>query len=77
MERILGLLDTLESMICDSFKMPLTGKTMVNEAEVLAIIDKIRLVIQSGDRPIMKSNKREIETPAPRQPELVEVYSAP
>lgn len=45
---ILGLLDTLESVILDGFKIPLTKKTIVNEEELLSIIDKIRLVIQGG-----------------------------
>lgn len=45
---ILGLLDTLESMILDGFKIPLTSKTVVNEEELLNLIDKIRLVIQGG-----------------------------
>ena len=46
---ILGLLDTLESMILDGFKIPLSKKTMVNEEKVLAVIDKIRLVAQGGE----------------------------
>lgn len=54
MERILGLLETLESMICDSIKIPLTGKTLVNEADLLAVIDKIRLVLQSGEKILPK-----------------------
>ncbi|MBU0686360.1 MAG: hypothetical protein KKB81_00715 [Candidatus Margulisbacteria bacterium] len=45
---ILGLLDALESLVLDGFKIPLSRKTMVNEEKVLAIIDKIRLVAQSG-----------------------------
>ena len=52
MDKILGLLDALESMILDSLKIPMTGKTLINEAEVLAVIDKIRLVMQ-GDPGIM------------------------
>ncbi|MFA6431642.1 MAG: hypothetical protein WCV91_04615 [Candidatus Margulisiibacteriota bacterium] len=45
---ILGLLDTLESIILDSSKVPFTKKVMVDEEKVLAIIDKIRLVLQGG-----------------------------
>lgn len=45
---ILGLLDTLESMILDGAKIPLTRKIMVDEEKVLAVIDKMRLVIQGG-----------------------------
>lgn len=45
---ILGLLDALESLILDGFKFPLSRKVMVDEERVLALIDKIRLVAQSG-----------------------------
>jgi len=45
---ILGLLDTLESMILDGRKVPLTKRVLINEDKVLAVIDKMRLVIQSG-----------------------------
>ena len=45
---ILGLLDTLESFILDSTKIPFTKKIVVDEEKVLATIDKIRLVIQGG-----------------------------
>lgn len=45
---ILGLLDTLESMILDGSKIPLTKKIIINEEKILAVIDKMRLVIQSG-----------------------------
>lgn len=45
---ILGLLDALESLILEGFKVPIINKTMVNEDKLLAIIDKIRLVAESG-----------------------------
>ncbi|MFA6169557.1 MAG: hypothetical protein WCW67_02230 [Candidatus Margulisiibacteriota bacterium] len=45
---ILGLLDTLESVILDSTKIPFSKKVIVDEAKVLSIIDKIRLVTQGG-----------------------------
>ncbi len=45
---ILGLLDALESMILDSFKLPFTKKLVINEDKILAVIDKIRLVAQGG-----------------------------
>jgi glycerate kinase len=45
---ILGLLDTLESMILDGTKIPLTKKVIINEEKILAVIDKMRLVIQGG-----------------------------
>ena len=46
---ILGLLDTLESILLDGFKVPFTKKVMVNEEKILSIIDKMRLVIQGGE----------------------------
>lgn len=45
---ILGLLDTLESMILDSSKIPFTKKIVADEESLLGIIDKMRLVIQGG-----------------------------
>jgi len=45
---ILGLLDTLESMILEGFRIPLSRKTMIDEEKVLQVIDKIRLVSQGG-----------------------------
>lgn len=45
---ILGLLDALESMLLDGFKIPLTKKTLVNEERILSVIDKMRMVIQGG-----------------------------
>jgi hypothetical protein len=44
----LGLLDTLESIILDGFKVPFSKKIMVDEEKLLSIIDKMRLVIQGG-----------------------------
>jgi len=44
--QILGIIDTLESVICDSPKIPFTGKTLINESEVLSLLDKVRLVCQ-------------------------------
>ena len=45
---ILGLLDTLESTILDSTKIPMTKKIIINEEQILELIDKIRLVAQGG-----------------------------
>lgn len=68
MERILGLLDTLESMICDSTKIPFTGKTLINETDILAVIDKIRLVAQSDDKGMPKNFRKEPESPQVLKP---------
>ena len=45
---ILGLLDTLESIILDSTKVPFSKKVIVDEDKLLSLIDKIRLVMQGG-----------------------------
>ncbi|MFA4844863.1 MAG: hypothetical protein WC632_07970 [Candidatus Margulisiibacteriota bacterium] len=45
---ILGLIDTLESMILDSTRVPFTKKLLVDEEKVLKLIDKIRIVVQGG-----------------------------
>lgn len=52
---ILGLLDTLESMILEGFRIPLTKKTMINEEKVLQVVDKIRLVAQGGGDLVKKA----------------------
>ncbi|MFC1511053.1 hypothetical protein ACFL5U_01540 [Candidatus Margulisiibacteriota bacterium] len=44
----LGLLDTLESIILDSTKVPFSKKLIIDEEKVLGVIDKMRLVIQGG-----------------------------
>ena len=64
MDKILGLLDTLESLILDSMKIPMTGKTLINEADVLAVIDKIRLVMQGDPGIIMRSPQEKQESQA-------------
>ena len=56
---ILGLLDTLEAMILDGFKIPLSKRTIVNEEKLLAVIDKMRLVIQGGEDFAKKAIDRE------------------
>jgi len=75
---ILGLLDTLESLILDGFKIPLTKKTLVNEEQILSIIDKIRLVVQGGEdfarsaigrEKIMTQRSLEVNA-APQAPEV-------
>ena len=45
---ILGLIDTLESMVLDSTRIPFTKKLLVDEEKVLKLIDKIRNVVQGG-----------------------------
>jgi hypothetical protein len=45
---ILGLLDHLESIVLDSAKLPFTKKIVADEDKLLAVIDKIRMVIQGG-----------------------------
>jgi nicotinate-nucleotide pyrophosphorylase len=64
MDKILGLLDTLESLILDSLKIPMTGKTLINESEVLAVIDKIRLVMQGDPGIMMRSPQEKQESQA-------------
>jgi cell division septum initiation protein DivIVA len=60
---LLGLLDTLESMILEGFRVPLTKKTIINEEKVLQVVDKIRLVVQGGGDLVKKAiDKRVITT---------------
>ena len=62
---LLGLLDTLESMILDGFKVPLSRKTVIDEEKVLAVIDKIRLVVQGGGDFVKKAIDKRAATPTP------------
>ncbi|MFA4858685.1 MAG: hypothetical protein WC901_01785 [Candidatus Margulisiibacteriota bacterium] len=62
---VLGLLDALESLILDGFKIPLTRKTLVDEEKVLAIIDKIKLVVQGGGDFAKKALTGEAARPEP------------
>ncbi len=64
---ILGLIETLESMICDSYKIPFTGKTLIDEAEILSLIDKMRLVLQSGES-VLKTRSKQREQDGPALP---------
>lgn len=50
MNETLGLLDTLEAMLMDGNRVPLTDKVMVDEQSFLQLIDKIRLSVKSGGR---------------------------
>ena len=79
---ILGLLDALESMVLDGFKIPLTGKTLVKESELLNLIDKIRLVAEGGQDFVKK--KIGIDSPKPedrfnfqKQTSLLDVQNEP
>ncbi|MCU0641399.1 MAG: hypothetical protein MUC35_04860 [Candidatus Margulisbacteria bacterium] len=56
---ILGILDTLESVIIDSPRLPFTKKLVVDEDKVLKIIDKLRTVISSGgESPLGRGGRR-------------------
>ncbi len=57
---ILGLIDTLESMILEGFKIPLTKKTIVNEEKLLNVVDKIRNVAQGGGNPLKEAIRRPV-----------------
>jgi len=60
---LLGLLDTLESMILEGFKIPLSGKTVINEEKVLQVVDKIRLVVQGGGDLVKKAIEKKSAPP--------------
>lgn len=71
---ILGLLDHLETMICDSVKIPLINRTLVDEEALLAVVDKIKMVLQDkeyvgrnlgGQKPEPKTPLETLETARP------------
>lgn len=45
---ILGLIDTLEAMIMEGFRIPLTKKTILDEEELLDMVEKIKVVAKGG-----------------------------
>lgn len=61
MTAILGLLEALEAAILDSPKIPFTDKTIIEETKILEMIDKIRMVLQSGSE-IAKESIQQGET---------------
>ena len=70
---ILGLLDTLESMILEGFKIPMSKKTVINEEKVLQVIDKIRLVSQGGGEFVKKALDKRGGIPLSKQ-ESMEIH---
>ena len=60
MNKILGLLDALESNILNSKKVPLSNKVIIDENEIVEIIDKIRLVLKS-DLELIKQSSQSTE----------------
>lgn len=70
---ILGLIDTLESMILEGFRIPLTKKTVINEEKVLQVIDKVRLVVQGGGDLVKKAIDKRT---APPKQETIEFAEA-
>lgn len=84
---LLGLIDTLESIVLDGTRLPFTKRAVVDEEKVLGVIDKIRLVVQAGGelaRSVVDVDKRTVtvtdDVPAdvalperPRMPEPMAV----
>ncbi len=68
---ILGIIDTLESKICDSLKIPLVGKIIIDEAEVLNLLDKMRLVLQNDKGYIGGSMSNMRTSPVMEKQEIV------
>ncbi len=62
---VLGLLDHLESLVLDSAKIPFSKKIMVDEDKLLAVIDKIRMVLQGGGDFARKAIGKSEEPAAP------------
>lgn len=49
MNEVLGLVDSLEAMVLESGKIPMTDKLIIPEKKIIQLIDKIRYVVKSGD----------------------------
>ena len=49
MNEVLGLVDSLEAMVLESAKIPMTDKLIIPERKIIQLIDKIRYATKSGD----------------------------
>jgi len=47
MNQILGIIDTLEALILEGRRIPLSEKVILNEKQLLTLIDKIRVLVKS------------------------------
>ena len=57
MNEVLGLIDTLESVVLSSKKIPMTNNFVINEKEILELIDKIRVTIVNNAENIKSEYK--------------------
>lgn len=73
---ILGLIDTLESMILEGFRIPMSKKTLIDEDKVLHVIDKIRLVVQGGGDVVKTKIGMRAAAVSPARSESIESASA-
>lgn len=76
---LLGLLEALESAILESPKVPFTDRTIIEETKILEIIDKIRMVVQSGPETARESieTKEEVAAVALPAQEVKEAAQKP
>lgn len=49
MNEVLGLVDSLEAMVLESGKIPMTDKLIIPEKKIIQLIDKIRYSLKNGD----------------------------
>lgn len=70
MNHILGLIDTLETLIYEGKRIPFSEKIIVDEKRILLLIDKLRLVIRKGDEIVRESLEKTPSYKEPINPEL-------
>jgi hypothetical protein len=65
MSELLGLLDSLEAVVLEGKKIPLSDKALLDEVRILQIIDKMRYTMQHGSNIARKAvdvSKDELKT---------------
>jgi len=55
MNELMGIIGSLEALINEGHKIPLTGKIVLEEYKVLHMIQKLRAAVQDGESMIRKS----------------------
>ncbi len=61
MNELLGIIDVLEATILEGKKIPMTHRILIDESKVMAMLDKVRLVLQSEGNLIRESVDKSLE----------------
>jgi hypothetical protein len=77
MNEVLGIIDSLEASILEGKKIPLTNHIILNEREILILIDKLKLVLQSNSNLIRESIDQGLDNSVSKedqQPQMQNIF---